>query len=122
MTGSTNLNEQDILTEAVDTPPTPPAATIASVMPKPSGRDWQGMVVATAGIGALLWGLVSAVGSGWGLWEWSRGLTGVTWSFILAIGAILLGMLFGWRAKKTGVVLPRLLRWIGMLVAIIYAG
>ena len=116
------MNEQDIPTEVVDTPPSPPAATIASAISKPAGRDWQGMVVITAGVGALLWGLVSAVGSGWGLWEWSRGLTGVTWSFILAIGAILLGILFGWRAKKTGVARPRLLRWVGMLVAIIYVG
>ena len=116
------MNEQDIPTEVVDTPPSPPAATIAPAISKPAGRDWQGLLVVIAGVGALLWGLVSAVGSGWGLWEWSRGLTGVTWSFILAIGAILLGILFGWRAKKTGVARPRLLRWVGMLVAIIYVG
>ena len=87
-----------------------------------SGRDWQGYVVLVAGVGALLWGLVSALGVGMGLWEWGRGLTGVLWSLILAIGAILFGILFGWRAKKSGIVRPRLLRWIGMLAAIGYAG
>lgn len=116
------MNEQDIPTEVVDGPPSPPAAAVAPATPKPAGRDWQGLVVLTAGLGALLWGLVSAVGSGWGLWEWSRGLTGVTWSFFLAIGAILLGALFGWRAKKTGVSRPRFLRWVGMFAAIVYAG
>ena len=99
--------------------PTP--ATVTSSTAVLSGRDWQGYVVLVAGVGALLWGLVSALGVGMGLWEWSRGLTGVLWSFILAIGAILFGMLFGWRAKKSGIVRPRLLRWIGMLAAIGYA-
>ena len=99
--------------------PTP--ATVTSSTAVLSGRDWQGYVVLVAGVGALLWGLVSALGVGMGLWEWSRGLTGVLWSFILAIGAILFGILFGWRAKKSGIVRPRLLRWIGMLAAIGYA-
>ena len=70
----------------------------------------------------MLWGLASALGVGLGLWEWSRGLTGVLWSFILAIGAILFGILFGWRAQKSGIVRPRFLRWIGMFAAIVYAG
>ncbi len=97
----------------------PHAATITPVF---TGRDWQGYIVLVAGVGALLWGLASALGVGLGLWEWSRGLTGVLWSFILAIGAILFGTLFGWRAKKSGIARPRFMRWIGMFSAIIYAG
>lgn len=116
------MNEQDIPTEAVDIPPSPPTASVTPITPKPVGWDWQGVIVLTAGVGALVWGLMSALGAGWGLWEWSRGLTGVMWSFILAIGAILLGILFGWRAKKTGIARPRFLRWVGMFAAIIYAG
>lgn len=87
-----------------------------------AGRDWQGLFVLVAGVGALLWGLCSAVGVGWGFWAWSTGLTGVMWSFILAIGAILIGIFFAWRAKKSSSTRPRFLRWIGMLSAIVYAG
>lgn len=109
----------------VDESATPSAPTLTPVTSSTTvfaGRDWQGYVVLVAGVGALLWGLVSALGVGMGLWEWSRGLTGVLWSFILAIGAILFGILFGWRTKKSGIVRPRLLRWIGMLAAIGYVG
>jgi hypothetical protein len=122
MMGNAAMNEQDIPTEVADTPPSPTAATVAPVMPKPVGRDWQGMIVLTAGVGALIWGLFSAIGVGWGFWEWSSGLKGVMWSFLLAIGAILFGLLFAWRAKKSAVVRPRFLRWVGMLAAIVYAG
>ncbi len=97
---------------------TPPVNTAVPF----AGRDWQGLIVLVAGVGALVWGLLSAVGVGWGFWDWSSGLKGVMWSFILAIGAILFGILFGWRAKKSGVVRPRSVRWIGMLAAIVYAG
>ena len=103
--------------EQVSAPP-----TVTSAAPVLTGRDWQGYIVLAAGVGALLWGLASALGVGLGLWEWSRGLTGVLWSFILAIGAILFGILFGWRAQKSGIVRPRFLRWIGMFAAIVYAG
>ncbi len=75
-----------------------------------------------AGVGALAWGLIAGLGSGWGLWSWTSGLKGVQWAFFLAIGAILFGILFGWRAKKAGITRPRFLRWIGMLAAIVYAG
>jgi Protein of unknown function (DUF1499) len=107
---------------AVTSPPTAPAAPVTPVTPIFKGRDWQGYIVLVAGVGALLWGLASALGVGMGLWEWGRGLTGVLWSFILAIGAILFGILFGWRAKKSGVDRPRFLRWIGMFAAIVYSG
>ena len=116
------MNEQE--TQAAANAEAPVAASAQPVVPAAAfaGRDWQGIIVLVAGGGALLWGLISAVGVGWGLWSWSSGLTGVMWSFILAIGAILFGMLFAWRAKKSGISRPKLLRWIGMLSAIAYAG
>lgn len=109
---------------------TPTPSEEPSMTPPPSGsvtadvkaRDWQGYIVLVAGVGALLWGLISALGVGMGLWEWGRGLTGVLWSFVLAIGAILFGLLVAWRAKRSGIVRPRLLRWIGLSAAIVYAG
>ena len=116
------MNEQE--TQAAANAEAPVAASAQPVVPATAfaGRDWQGIIVLVAGGGALLWGLISAVGVGWGLWSWSSGLTGVIWSFILAIGAILFGILFAWRAKKSGISRPKLLRWIGMLSAIVYAG
>ena len=113
------MNGNETIPPVNQTDTVSPAVTFA---PEFSGRDLQGYFVLIAGVGALLWGLASALGVGMGLWEWSRGLTGVLWSFILAIGAILFGILFGWRAKKSGILRPRLLRWIGMFAAIIYAG
>lgn len=84
--------------------------------------DYQGYVVLVAGVGALIWGLVSAVGTGWGFWAYQSGLKGVTLAFVLGIGAILLGIFFGWRARKAVAPPPRMRRWVGMLVAIIYVG
>jgi Protein of unknown function (DUF1499) len=108
--------------ETVTSPP--PPVTPPAPMPAPAftGRDWQGQLVLAAGVGAILWGLVSAIGTGWGLWPWRSGLTGVTWSFLLALAVILVGVGLGQRAKKTGVVRPRWLRWAGMAVAVAYAG
>jgi Protein of unknown function (DUF1499) len=75
-----------------------------------------------AGVGALLWGLISALGTGWGFWEYTSGLKGVTWSFFLGIGALLFGVLFGWRAKKAITPPPRTRRWAGVLAALVYVG
>lgn len=84
--------------------------------------DYQGYLVLIAGVGALVWGFVSAVGTGWGFWTYQSGLKGVTLAFILGIVAILLGIFFSWRARKAIAPPPRMRRWIGMLVAIIYVG
>ncbi|MEP7349247.1 MAG: DUF1499 domain-containing protein [Sphingorhabdus sp.] len=84
--------------------------------------DWQGMALFVAGVGAAIWGLISALGSGWGLWNWTSGITGVKWSFFLALAVIVLGLLLGRRAKMGGVARPRFLRWLGMFVAIVYTG
>ena len=62
------------------TTPIPSEEPLANQAPKPTstspvasefkGRDWQGYIVLVAGVGALLWGLFSALGVGMGLWEW----------------------------------------------------
>lgn len=84
--------------------------------------DWKAWTVAVAGIGAPIWGLVSGLGNAWGMWSFKTGLTGLQWSFFLAIGAILFSLLYGWRERKSGVKGNRLLRWTGFAIALLYAG
>lgn len=114
------MNDQEIPTEKVETvaaaQPAPPPVT------EKKKFDFQGNLVLVAGAGALLWGLVSAVGTGWGFWEYTSGLKGVTWAFFLGVGAILFGILFGWRARKAISPPPRTRRWAGMLIALVYVG
>ena len=115
------MNDQDIPKETAETQshasPGPPTA-----IPLDKKFDIQGTLVLVAGVGALLWGLFAALGTGWGFWEYTSGLKGVQWSFFLAIGALLLGALFGWRARKSVNPPPRTRRWAGMLAALVYVG
>lgn len=82
--------------------------------------DYWGYTVLSAGVGALLWGLVSAVGTGWGFWEYTSGLKGVAGAFLLGLGAILIGAVQGWRVRKAVNPPPRARRWVGMGVALAY--
>ena len=119
------MNEQEIpseTAEAVITPEPAAPAEPASPAPVAKKRDFQGTLILLAGVGALVWGLVAALGTGWGFWAYTSGLKGVTWAFFLALGAILLGTLFGWRAKKAITPPPRTRRWAGMLAGLVYAG
>jgi Protein of unknown function (DUF1499) len=121
-TGANFVNDQEIPVETTehigDTASPEPVKTGVAV----KKLDIQGNLILFAGVGAILWGLVSALGTGWGFWAYGSGLKGVTWAFFLALGAILLGALFGWRAKKAISPPPRKRRWVGMLAALIYAG
>lgn len=114
-------SDQEMAAEPVEAIVTPNDMTGSTAATK-SKTDYQGYLVLAAGVGALVWGFVSAVGTGWGFWEYPTGLKGVTWAFFLGIGAILFGILFGWRARKAIVPPPRTRRWVGMLVAIVYVG
>lgn len=114
-------SDQDMAAEPLEAPITPNAASSLASGTK-ARPDYQGYLVLVAGVGALVWGFVSAVGTGWGFWAYQSGLKGVTWAFFLGIGAILFGILFGWRGRKAIVPPPRTRRWVGMLVAIIYVG
>jgi Protein of unknown function (DUF1499) len=116
------MSEQEILAEPVETSP---SAAPYSAMPASAAKmkfDFQGNLVLAAGVGAFVWGLVSALGTGWGLWEYTSGLKGVIWAFFLGIGALLFAGLFGWRARKSINPPPRARRWAGMLAALIYVG
>jgi hypothetical protein len=113
------MNEQDIPAEPVAVSPLPRPS------PQPVEKrafDFQGNLVLAAGVGAFVWGLVSALGTGWGFWEYPSGLKGVTWAFFLGLGAILFGLLYGWRTRKAIDQPSRVRRWTGMLVAILYVG
>jgi len=114
-------SDQERAAEPVDATVTPHDGLggAATTKAKP---DYQGYVVLIAGVGALVWGFVSAVGTGWGFWAYQSGLKGVTLAFVLGIVAILLGIFFSWRARKAIAPPPRVRLWIGMLVAIIYVG
>lgn len=116
------MNEQEIPADPIGTPPPAAPASSGSVALEKKKFDFQGSLVLAAGVGAFVWGLVSAVGTGWGLWEYTSGLKGVTWAFFLGLGAILFGILFGWRARKSIAPPPRSRRWAGMLVALVYVG
>ncbi len=87
---------------------------------KPS--NWSGWLIFLLGTGAALWGLFAPLGSGWGLWNWRSGLTGVMYSVILALFTILLGILIGWILKRKGSNAPRALRWLGLAIALLYSG
>jgi hypothetical protein len=118
------MNEQDIPPQATEPQPNPEpqVSTSPSVTATERRFDWQGTLILLAGVGSLLWGLFSALGTGWGFWEYTSGLKGVTWSFFLGLGALLLGGLFGWRARKAISPPPRMRRWAGMLAALVYVG
>lgn len=114
------MNEQEIPVETPET--TVSADTNANPTTKTPRSDYAGNFVLLAGAGALLWGLISAVGTGWGLWAYTSGLKGVTWAFFLALGAILIGLLRGRAARKSISPPPRTRRWAGMLLAFVYVG
>ena len=66
------VNEQDIPHETMNAQ-TPPASSQQGG-PVHKKIDYWGYLVLAAGIGAFSWGLVSAVGTGWGYWEYTSGL------------------------------------------------
>ena len=114
------MNEQEVPHETSGAKASP--ASTQPVAPVRTKIDYWGYLVLIAGVGALVWGFVAAVGTGWGLWEYTSGLKGVTWAFFLGLGAILVGAVQGWRARKAITPPPRTRRWVGMLVALIYVG
>ena len=100
------------------------AFSASSQLGEPVGKtvDYWGYIVLAAGVGALIWGLVSAVGTGWGYWEYTSGLKGVAGAFLLGLVAILIGAVHGWRTRKAINPPPRARRWVGMVVALLYVG
>ena len=112
------VNDQDIPHETMNAQASP--ASPQHSEPDRKTLDYWGYIVLAAGVGALFWGLVSAVGTGWGYWEYTSGLKGVAGAFLLGLGAILIGALQGWRVRKAVNPPPRARRWVGMGVALAY--
>lgn len=96
-------------------------STLASAQPR-AQKDILGYLVLIAGVGALVWGAVAAVGTGWGLWAYTSGLKGVAAAFLLGILAILIGLVQEWRVRKSVTPPLRARRWVGMLFALVYVG
>lgn len=112
------MNDQDIPQDTNNAQASPASPQLG----EPVGKkiDYWGYIVLAAGVGALIWGLVSAVGTGWGFWEYTSGLKGVAGAFLLGLGAILIGAVQGWRVRKAINPPPRARRWVGMVVALAY--
>lgn len=104
--------------DAAPAPATPQNAPVSNKTPV----DWRGNAMLLAGGGAFACGLFGALGAGWGLWGWPTGLKAVQWSFFVAVATVALGIFFWWRTKKTGIATPRFRRWLGTLLAVVYAG
>lgn len=93
--------------------------TVGIIAKPPATKDWQSLCILACGIGAVLWGIAAPVGAGWGLWDWKLGLGGLKWSFFLALGTMLLGVLYIWRGKRKGALnrtRRRPLLWLGTLI------
>jgi hypothetical protein len=112
------VNDQEI-PQDTNNAQTPPASPQQGE-PARKTVDYWGYIVLAAGLGALISGLVSAVGTGWGFWEYTSGLKGVAGAFLLGLGAILIGAVQGWRSRKAINPPPRARRWVGMGVALAY--
>lgn len=114
------VNEQEIPQDSNNAQVSP----ASSQQGEPDGKkiDYWGYIVLAAGLGALISGLVSAVGTVWGFWEYTSGLKGVAGAFLLGLGAILIGAVQGWRTRKAINPPPRARRWVGMVVALLYVG
>jgi hypothetical protein len=105
---------------------TPHAATDAtlshaSAQPR-AQKDIFGYLVLITGVGALVWGAVAAVGTGWGFWAYTSGLKGVAGAFLLGVAALLMGLVQEWRVRKSTTPPLRARRWVGMLFALVYVG
>jgi hypothetical protein len=111
-----NLTNQQAPRASTDTTSSP-----ASAQPQ-AQKDILGYLVLIAGVGALVWGAVAAVGTGWGFWAYTSGLKGVAGAFLLGIAAILIGLVQEWRVRKSNTPPLRARRWLGTLVALVYVG
>jgi uncharacterized protein (DUF1499 family) len=98
-----------------------PMATPGAVAPAAKPSSWNGKLVLLLAVTAVLWGLGSAIGTGWGLWTWQSGFAGVAYAFYFALAVVALGLLIGWLTRKSGGG-GKWLRWLGIAVALGYVG
>lgn len=85
-------------------------------------KDWKGSIFLLAAIGAILWGVIASFGSGWGLWEFSTGFTGLTYSFYLAAAVAALIIIFMVYDRIKGRKTLWAMRVAALVIALIYVG
>ena len=116
------IHENEPIESAADAIDIAPATDAGSPLKQTKTINWSGYLVFIIAVGSALAGLIGPIGSGMGLWPFSLGLTILFYSFIGAVAALLLGILFGFLGRKKSPAPPRFLRWSGMAVALVYAG
>ncbi len=91
-------------------------------IPLEKSSDWRGRIV--FGLAALsgLLAIGGPIGSGWGLFHFSIGIQALLVAALLALVALIVGLLFGWLGKKSAAPRPKLLRWAGMAISIAMLG
>lgn len=114
------------MTDATETPADVPPVEVEAVptpsVPAKPASGFAGKAIFTLAVAAVFWGVGAALGTGWGLWDWHSGFSGVDYSFLLALAVVVLGLLIGWIARRRGSSGPKLLRWLGIGIALVYAG
>ncbi len=85
-------------------------------------KDWKGSILFFAGIISIVWGLFSALGSGWGGWDYRTGINGYLYSAVLSLVIIILGVVFIIWDKRKDRQFGWLLRSGALLLAIIHLG
>jgi hypothetical protein len=110
--------EQPNVAATPEAPPPPPAveeeAAAAPIEQPAVSSNWSGKIVFALGLGSVLLGLIAALGSGWGMWDFRLGFQLLMAAFAMAVLAPLLGFGIAWWAKRKGRVAKRPLRWLGM--------
>jgi uncharacterized protein (DUF1499 family) len=105
---------EDNQTETVE------AEIVAETHPLPveNSRDWRGWIVFVIAAIAGMLAFFGPVGAGWGLYHFSVGIQALLLAAVLAIVALLTGLLFGWLGKNSVPARPKMLRWAGMLLSV----
>jgi uncharacterized protein (DUF1499 family) len=98
----------------------PQGQSESPIVPKPPS-SFSGKAIFALASASVLIGLVSALGTGWGLWNWQSGFAGVRYAAYLAIATIAIGLLIGWVARKRGGG-PKAWRWLGVAIALVFTG
>ncbi len=97
------------------------AAMESALAPKAS-RNIGSKLVFAAGLGSPLVALIGALGSGWGLWDFSKGFIAMAAALGLALFSVVCGLLIGWLQKRKSVSGGKAPRWAGMLLGLFMAG
>jgi uncharacterized protein (DUF1499 family) len=109
------LGQPDIAAAAETARSTSPMFERPAAAEQPSAEsNWSGKIVFMLGLGSIVLGLVAALGSGWGLWDFRFGFQLLMAAFAMAVMAPLVGFAVAWWTKRKGRATKRPLRWAGM--------